>query len=235
MQIQYGFTAVTLITMLALRARLDEGSWGKVKAVKREALGAGQPAAVVVKTMLVHLLGEAVSAATEASEASLEAIDARWDRAQRRLALALLAALQSEDAGEQAAAQALSDALVAGEQGTGQTAWTYQREADWGEAQLERASSAELVAHIKKLGLQGHMADIAATTKELVAALGRSPDEAAKEARSIRERRLHREISIVLNSALSQLDAIIAHTTDADERQEAQALRAPIADLLTAR
>ena len=235
MQIQYGFTAVTLITMLALRARLDEGSWGKVKVVKREALGAGLPAAVVVKTMLLHLLGEAVSAATEASEASLEAIDARWDRAQRRLALALLAALQSEDAGEQAAAQALSDALVVGAQGVGQTAWTYQREADWGEAQLERASSAELMAHIKKLSLQGHMADIAATTKELVAALGRSPDAAAKEARYARDRRLQREIAVVLYSALGQLDAFIAYTTDADERQEAQALRAPIADLLTAR
>jgi hypothetical protein len=233
MKAQYGFSNVQILIMVTLRALLTTGAWQAVPTLPREALRPDTPLLILIKSILMFLSLEA-QRATSHDKDHLAHVDGRWDRAQRRWALAILAALQSESEAERRAAQALQDATLSGS-GTEQTQWTYRREADWGLLQLERLAHGDLPAHVALLGLQAQAGDIATTTKELVEAIGSDTSQGAKEARWAFERRIHRELSIALNAAMSHLDLLAHLATDDATRTQVHALRAPLLSLLDPR
>jgi hypothetical protein len=231
MRIRYGFSTINLVTLISLKASIDlSKAWSEVEEVAPAELNAATPPMVAFKTMLLMLFVQAVRA-TSRDEEVLSQVDGRWDRIQRRWALALQSALFSSDAQDQAAAQALSDATLSGS-GTEQTNWTYEREVEWGRFQAEQLSQGNMPAYVDRLHLREIAREMLETTEELARAIGRDSNEATMEARWAFERRVQRELAIVLNATMGYLDTMSHYTRDEEARAQLKALRAPLAAVL---
>ena len=193
---RYGYSYVTDRGFASFTGDLSDGAWKDVS-IKKHDSEADPPIAkaslidaplpVVWKLRATWGIRALVSAMGIATADHLIALDAEWDSSQRALNLALLALAEHKDAEHRAGAERLRTALLLGA-GTGQTQLSYEKEVDFGRAQLGLADKAPLSADVKAAGLMPHLARIREATEALAQGVGRKSGQTRTGSRARRIR-----------------------------------------------
>lgn len=230
-----GWGSVTDRGLVAFERELDTGAWKGISTKKVEdgardnlavLLDAAQP--VVWKICLRRGIAGVLAAL---GTASLDAFDAAWDSAQRRLFHRVAVGVDDADKAVRDAADRLSAGLFVGN-GTGQTHLDYDAEYDFGCNQLALTrAGGSLAADAKKLNLGDALADVDKTTAALGKALGR--DAGAK--RKAPSRRLRDAVAACARAFNGVQDSIawfMDGTKPGPERDRLAALQAPLDALL---
>lgn len=237
---RYGYSYVTDRGFASFARELSEGAWADVSI---EPLDDGSDAAIAASSLLdAPLVTVWKLRATWAIRTLLRAIgtttadellrlDAEWDSAQRALNLALLTETEHPDAARRAGADRMRSALLLGA-GTGQTNLSYDKEVDFGLAQLDLAADTPLAADVAAAGLLPHLDRIRAATDALAAGLGRSPGESRTLPRTQRIREALAGCSQAFNAIHGALEWCVEHTAAGPDREQLEALRAPFLALL---
>lgn len=236
----YGYSYVTDRGFTSFTRELSEGAWKDVSIKKHDSDGdplvarsslLDAPLPVVWKlraTWCIRGLAQAMGAATADD---LVTLDAEWDSSQRALNLALLAAAEHREANQRAAAERLRGALLQGG-GTAQTLLTYEKEVDFGRAQLDLAGKAPLAADVKATGIKVHLERIREATDALAEGLGRGPGQKRAGTRARRIRDALAACSAAFNTIHDELGWAIEHSKPGEHRELLAALHAPLLALL---
>ena len=236
----YGYSYVTDKGFASFARNLSEGAWKEVSIKKYDADGdtpvaksslLDAPLPVVWKlraTWSIRMLARAMGVTTADD---LVALDAEWDSSQRALNLALLTAAEDREADQRAAAERLRTALLMGG-GTAQTLLTYEKEVDFGHAQLELAGKAPLSGDVKATGIKAHLERIHEATDALARGLGRGPGQKRASTRARRIRDALAACSTTFNTIHDELGWVLAHSEPGDDRDRLAALQSPLLALL---
>lgn len=228
MQIQYGFTSLTATHVIALTVELERGEWASVDALPLDQLTPETPTLVLLKSALIPCI-QAVLKAELPDTISLDELDQRWDRAQRRLALRIQLAQHSEVAAERDAAALLAKELLSGPSGTQQTSLTYREQVEFGTRQLVMLDGERIAAAAALLDLAPYSADIRDANDALRLAI--DGPNSLLEPRWSRQRAALRAAAAQLNQAAATLDTL-AKNPDHDAQDRVARLKAPLTRML---
>jgi hypothetical protein len=185
-----GYSHVTPDGYASFRDDLDQAPWSSIPALDPSA-HASQGSALLAapwlvgqKAALVWVLG-ALTEALSGESRPLEAADAQWDAAQRRLHFALAERESSDDPAQVSAAERLRLALFEG-RGLSYTRLPHAQEVDAGLRQGQVSQQPEVQRDAQALGLQGHLDAVAATTSNLQGVLKKAEGTTTRR-RSVHE------------------------------------------------
>lgn len=237
---RYGYGYVTDKGFASFARELSEGAWKDVS-IKKHDSDADPPILkgslveaslfVVWKLRATWELRKLLRAMGTATADDLLKLDGEWDSSQRALNLALLSEAEHKEPEHRDAAERLRTALLMGG-GTGQTQLSYDKEVDFGNAQLDLAGKAPLAADVKMAGVGAHLKRIREATEALSAGLGRAPGQTRTVSRARRIRDALAACSATFNSIHEELEWIIQHTAPGAERQTLQAFQSSLLGLL---
>jgi len=237
---RYGYSYVTDRGFTSFARELSEGAWKDISIKKLDTDGDSPvaksslldaPLPVVWKlraTWSIRMLARAMGVT---SADALLGLDGEWDSSQRALNLALLTAAEHRDAERRAAAERLRTALLLGS-GTAQTQLSYEKEVDFGYSQLDLADKPPLAADVKATGIKPHLDRIREATDALATGLGRVPGQRRAGTRARRIREALAACSTAFNTIHDQLAWVLEHTAPGKDREELEALQAPLLALL---
>lgn len=232
----YGYASVADRGFVAFAEELDQEPWKSIATKKYEEAAKESASALleaplpIVWKLRLRFGIAGVLAALGAQ--SVTALDAAWDSAQRRLFHRIAAAADDEDRTLRAAADRLSAKLLVGG-GTGQTGFDLDDEVDFGRNQIALTQPDQpLAADVKKLKLEGALADIEKATAALAAAVGRGKGE-KRRAPSTQVREAVAECVSAFNSVHDDLAWFIRKTSNAADKVKLAALLAPLEALLS--
>lgn len=236
----YGYSYVTDKGFASFARELSEGAWKEVSIKKYDneteppvarASLLEAPLPVVWKLRATWGIRALTRAMGTATADDLIMLDAEWDSSQRALNLALLTAAEHRDPEPRAAAERVRTALLMGG-GTAQTQLSYEKEVDFGYAQLDLAGKAPLAADVKTTGLRGHLDRIREATDALAVGLGRTGGQRRTMSRARRIRDALAACSGAFNAIHDELGWILEHTAAGKDREPLAALHAPFLALL---
>jgi hypothetical protein len=235
----YGYSYVTDKGFTSFARELSEGAWGgisieiydseAVPPVAREPL-ANTPVAVLWKLRAIWAIRGLVRALGIASAEELMRLDAEWDSSQRALNLALLTEAEHKEAERRAAAERLRASLLSGA-GTSQTRLSYDKEVDFGYAQMTLVGKAPLAADAEVADLAPYLERIRDATLALATGLGREPGQTSTGSRARRIQKALPGCSTAFNAMHDELDWLIEHTIGEDSARF-EALRVPLVALI---
>ena len=116
--------------------------------------------------------------------------------------------------------------------GTGQTAFDYDQEVDFGRDQIELCKEAATAADVKKLKIGDLVQEIAETTEALARGNGRTAGSKRAGAPSIKQREAVAACSAAFNGVHGDLAWFIENTPNGPERDKLVELQAPFEALL---
>lgn len=236
----YGYSYVTDKGFTSFTRELSEGAWKDVSIKKHDGDGdpplaksslLDAPLPVVWKLRATWSIRRLTRAMGTATADDLVKLDAEWDSSQRALNLALLTAAEHREADQRAAAERLRTALLMGG-GTSQTLLTYEKEVDFGYAQLDLAGKGPLAADVKTTGVKTHLERVREATDALAVGLGRGPGQKRAATRARRIRDALAACSAAFNAIHDELGWVIEHSEPGEEREQLVALHAPLLALL---
>ncbi len=231
----YGYGGLLDRSFVSFDSELDQGAWKAVATKKYEESGhasaaelLGAPHQVVWKLRLRWGIAGVLSAL---GAKSLGALDDAWDASQRRLFYRIAIGVDDEDGAVRASADRLRAQLLSGE-GTAQTKLDYNAEVDFGRKQVALTQdSGALASDAKKLKLGDVLADVSRTTEALATGLGRgSGTKRQPPSRQLREALA--ECASAFNGVHDSLAWFIARTPAGPDREQLEALQAPLEALL---
>lgn len=162
-----GYSHVTSDGYASFRDGLDQAPWSKIPDLDGASGAAllGAPWLVGQKAALRWVL-DALTVSISGESRPIEAADAQWDSAQRRLHFALSEREASNDRATSDAAQRLRSSLLLNK-GLSNTRLPYAQEVDAGLRQGQVAQQPAVQRDIQALGLQAHLGDVASATAQL--------------------------------------------------------------------
>jgi hypothetical protein len=236
----YGYSYVTDKGFASFSRELEGGAWKDVSIKKHDADGdpplaksslLHAPLPVLWKLRATWSIRGLARAMGSATADDLVRLDAEWDSSQRALNLALLTAGEHREPEHRAAAERLRSTLLLGG-GTAQTQLSYEKEVDFGYAQLDLAGRPPLQADAKLVGLRSQLERVREATEALAAGLGRGSGEKRTVSRTRRIRDALRACSTTFNTIHEKLGWLIEHSPAGEDREQLEALRAPFMALL---
>lgn len=218
---------------LGFAEELEQGEWASIdiaplEGPKQTALAplCNAPTAVGWKLALKWSIAAAAEARDGAGSA--KDLDRAWDGKQKQLSALITAAANDTDPLKSAAAGRLHKLLLRGA-GTQQTKLAYQQEVDFGKQQILAAANSEAAADVALLGLGPVIAEIAAATQKLGAAIGHGE---GSDRPSERFRAAIAECASVFASVSGRILWIANNGQPGQDRQRAAHLLAPLEALV---